>query len=53
LIGLNHIQNRDFANVTFLDWTQSSVSTVPVPAALFMFAPALLGFLGLRRKTRA
>jgi len=26
------------------------VSAVPVPAALFLFAPALLGFLGLRRK---
>jgi len=25
---------------------------VPVPAALFMFAPALLGFFGLRRKTK-
>lgn len=25
-------------------------SAVPVPAALFMFAPALLGFLGLRRR---
>ena len=24
---------------------------VPVPAALFLFAPALLGFLGLRRKS--
>ena len=31
----------------------SAVSAVPVPAALFMFAPALLGFLGLRRKARA
>ena len=30
-----------------------SLSQVPVPAALFLFAPALLGFLGLRRKTRA
>ncbi len=30
----------------------TGVSAVPVPAALFMFAPALLGFLGLRRKTR-
>jgi len=29
------------------------VSAVPVPAALLMFAPALLGFLGLRRKARA
>jgi hypothetical protein len=28
-----------------------NVSAVPVPAALFMFAPALLGFMGLRRKT--
>lgn len=28
-----------------------SVSAVPVPAALFLFAPALLGFLGLRRKS--
>ena len=27
------------------------VSAVPVPAALFLFAPALLGFLGMRRKT--
>ena len=26
------------------------VNAVPVPAALFLFAPALLGFLGLRRK---
>ena len=26
------------------------VSAVPVPAALFLFAAALLGFLGLRRK---
>lgn len=27
-------------------------SAVPIPAAAFMFAPALLGFLGLRRKKR-
>ena len=26
------------------------VSSVPVPAALFLFAPALLGFFGLRRR---
>ena len=29
-----------------------SVSQVPVPAAAFLFAPALLGFLGLRRKAK-
>ena len=32
--------------------TYSAVSNVPVPAALFMFAPALLGFMGLRRKAK-
>ncbi|RLB64101.1 MAG: hypothetical protein DRH08_10205 [Deltaproteobacteria bacterium] len=25
---------------------------VPIPAAAFMFAPALLGFMGLRRKAK-
>lgn len=34
-------------------WTEVNVSPVPVPAAVFMFAPALLGFLGLRRRQRA
>jgi len=33
--------------------TFNEVSAVPVPAALFMFAPALLGFFGLRRKLKA
>ncbi|THK43076.1 hypothetical protein E8Q33_00040 [Methylophaga sp. SB9B] len=28
----------------------SGISEVPVPAALWLFAPALLGFFGLRRK---
>jgi hypothetical protein len=31
---------------------ESGVSEVPVPAALWLFAPALLGFLGLRRKAK-
>jgi hypothetical protein len=30
----------------------SGVSEVPIPAAAFLFAPALLGFMGLRRKTQ-
>ena len=34
-------------------FTTVAPSAVPVPAAAFMFAPALLGFLGLRRKNRA
>lgn len=35
-----------FANLV----VSQAVSAVPVPAALFLFGPALLGFLGLRRK---
>ncbi len=38
---------------TMDDFTYNSVSAVPVPAALFLFAPALLGFFGLRRKVTA
>ena len=30
-----------------------TVSAIPVPAALFLFAPALLGFFSLRRKATA
>ena len=30
----------------------AQLSSVPVPAAAFMFAPALLGFMGLRRKAK-
>jgi len=30
----------------------TNVSEVPVPAAVFLFGPALLGFLDLRRKTK-
>jgi hypothetical protein len=29
-----------------------TINQVPVPAALFLFAPALLGFMGLRRKAK-
>lgn len=35
------------------DWIRVvTVSEVPVPAALWLFAPALMGFLGLRRKSK-
>jgi len=30
----------------------ADISSVPVPAAAFLFAPALLGFMGLRRKAK-
>jgi len=35
------------------DWVRVlTVSAVPIPAAAFLFAPALLGFMGLRRKAK-
>jgi hypothetical protein len=35
------------------DWIRVfTASAVPVPAAAFLFAPALLGFMGLRRKAK-
>ena len=35
------------------DWIRViTASAVPVPAAAFLFAPALLGFVGLRRKAK-
>lgn len=37
-----------FANLV----VTQAISEVPVPAAIFLFAPALLGLMGLRRKTR-
>lgn len=39
---------------TFVQWSHSvAPSAVPIPAAAFLFAPALLGFIGLRRKFRS
>jgi hypothetical protein len=37
-----------FANLV----VTQAISEVPVPAAIFLFAPALLGLMGLRRKAR-
>ncbi len=39
----------DYAELTV---TTEELSQVPVPAAAFLFAPALLGFMGLRRKAK-
>lgn len=38
--------------VAGIDNYNANLSSVPVPAAVFMFGPALLGFLGLRRRTK-
>ncbi|PHS33159.1 MAG: PEP-CTERM sorting domain-containing protein [Methylophaga sp.] len=45
--------NLSQAGVTYAGIEQNIAPAVPVPAALFMFAPALLGFMGLRRKAKA
>lgn len=41
--------NTSIDNITAV----TGVSAVPVPAAAFLFAPALLGFMGLRRKAKS
>jgi hypothetical protein len=44
--------NLSQANVLYAGIEENIAPAVPVPAALFMFAPALLGFMGLRRKAK-
>jgi len=39
-------------NVLYAGVDQQVVPQVPLPAAVFMFLPALLGFMGLRRKAK-
>lgn len=46
-------QYSDYLGSWLLVSDSVPVSAVPIPAAAFMFAPALLGFLGLRRKARS
>lgn len=48
--GMNTF-NAAFGSTVSLNY--NNVSAVPVPAALLMFAPALLGFFGFRRKMQA
>ena len=50
LASVSWLQVTDFHQ--FDNITVSSVSEVPIPAAALMFAPALLGFLGLRRRAK-
>lgn len=35
------------------DWIRVLTAQVPVPAAVWLFLPALLGFMGLRRKAKS
>lgn len=53
------LSDQELLNLNFTGYesigsfTLTNVSEVPVPAAAFLFGPALLGFLGLRRKAKA
>jgi hypothetical protein len=57
LIGLfdTPISSLDFLthdgkDVSHIAYFNTSVSEVPIPAALWLFAPALMGLLGMRRR---
>jgi hypothetical protein len=45
-------QTTDYTHDTYVQWSQSQVSAVPVPAAVWFFSPVILGFLSLRRKLK-
>ena len=50
-IGLPFNKNGKQPDISHYSiYTTDAISEVPIPAALWLFAPALLGFLGLRRK---
>lgn len=54
-LGLNDITSITIGSLSSsfaIDNINISTSAVPIPAAAFMFAPALLGFMKLRRKFR-
>jgi hypothetical protein len=48
--GVGIFSGSQFSEVTL---SYNNVSAVPIPAAAFLFAPALLGFMGLRRKAKS
>jgi hypothetical protein len=56
LSGLFKLGNSQFTVGDIYDYkiafSGSEVSEVPIPTAAFLFAPAMLGFIGLRRKSR-
>lgn len=50
--NLDNNQILDGYDVAFHAVAAIPVGEVPIPAAAFLFAPALLGFMGLRRKAK-
>jgi hypothetical protein len=51
LFGIGAVDYNDEFKISGIG-VSYDVAAVPVPAAAFLFAPALLGFMGLRRKTK-
>jgi len=49
-VQLSHLNG--FMHIDNLQYSSLAPSAVPIPAAAFLFAPALLGFMGLRRKAK-
>lgn len=50
--GMAKVTLSGFGDWVVFDNLTYNVSAVPIPAAAFMFAPALLGFMGFRRKAK-
>jgi hypothetical protein len=50
--GLLHPNDPEYSPYAFVryDLYLTSMSTVPIPGALWLFSPGLLGFIGLKRK---
>tara|TARA_R110002167_G_scaffold76148_12_gene212228 strand:+ start:951 stop:1568 length:618 start_codon:yes stop_codon:yes gene_type:complete len=52
LLGDSVGSNEFLFTGTLDNFQYGNVSAVPIPAAAFLFAPAMLGFMGLRRKAK-
>jgi len=50
-VGQHYLTIEGLSGHTFTGY-DLSINAVPVPAALWLFAPALMGFFGLRRKAQ-
>ena len=51
LFGIGAVDYNDEFKISGIN-VSYDVAAVPIPAAAFLFGPALLGFMGLRRKAK-
>jgi len=52
LTGNGQTEFYDLSHISIYTTSNGAGNPVPLPAALWLFAPALLGFLGFRRKNK-